>query len=121
MSEVEKNKVVLSTESHSGQSAEVIVETWTEEVENDGETTTEDNVSVEVSYAGISPDIAFFPYSEAEWAYGDLVERKYPQGIIASRFDQVTTDLTEKKFNAAIEAVSVEAAELISTHFNLEV
>jgi len=119
MSEVEKNRVVLTTGTHSGQSAEVIIETWTEEVENDGETASEDRLNVEVCYAGISPDIAFFPYSNAEWAHGDLVERKYPQGIIASRFDQVTTDLTANKFEAAIEAVSAEAAALIATHFGL--
>jgi hypothetical protein len=117
--DVEKNKVVLTTGTHSGQSAEVIIETWTEEVENDGETVSEDRVSVEVSYAGISPDIAFFPYSDAEWAHGDLVERKYPQGIISSRLDQVSTDLTANNFESAIEAVSLEAAELIATHFNL--
>jgi len=119
MSDVEKSKVTLTTGDHSGQSAEVIIETWVEEVENDGETTTEGRLNVEVSYAGISPHVAFFPYSDAEWAYGDLVERKYPQGVIASRFDQITTDLTAKKFEAAIESVSAEAAELIATHFGL--
>jgi hypothetical protein len=120
MSDVEKNKVVLTTGTHSGQSAEVIIETWTEEVENDGETVSEDRLNVEVSYAGISPDIAFFPYSSAEWAHGDLVDRKYPQEIIGSRLDQVNPDLTAKKFEEAIEAVSLEAAGLIATHFNLE-
>lgn len=119
MSEVEKNRVVLSTGEHSGQSAKVVIETWQEEVENDGETSVEDRLELEIAYAGISHDIAFFPHSNAEWAHGDLVERKYPQSTISSRFDQVTTDLTKKKFDEAIEAVSVEAAALIAGHFGL--
>lgn len=121
MSEVEKDRVVVSTGEHSGQSADVIIETWEEEVENDAESAVEERVSVEVSYKGISPNIAFFPYSDAEWAHGDLVERKYPQSIISSRFDQVSTELTKKKFDEAIELVSVEAASIISTHFELVV
>jgi hypothetical protein len=119
MADVEKDKVVLSTGVYDGQKADVIIETWVEEVENDGETVEEPRVSVEVSYDGISPDIAFFPYSSGEWAHNDLTVERYNQRIVSSRYDQVGTDLSQEAFDAAIESVSADAAALIADHFGL--